>query len=73
MPDGGRVVIEWDQVLINEIPAHTVSPAVFPRDAAILSAAVYDAVNSIDGSYTPYFVDIEPTTRRPVRPTTSSA
>lgn len=53
------VVIEWDNILLNETVAHQVSPAVFPRDAAIMSAAVYDAVNSIDGSYTPYFVDIK--------------
>jgi membrane-associated phospholipid phosphatase len=53
------VVIEWDQVLLDETVANKVSPAVFPRDAAIMSAAVYDAVNSIDGSYTPYFVDIK--------------
>ena len=53
------VVIEWDKVLLGATVAHRVSPAVFPRDAAIMSAAVYDAVNSIDGSYTPYHVDIK--------------
>jgi membrane-associated phospholipid phosphatase len=53
------VVIEWDQVLISETLANKLSPAAFPRDAAIMSAAVFDAVNSIDGSYTPYLVDIK--------------
>jgi membrane-associated phospholipid phosphatase len=53
------VVIEWDNVLLGETLAHKISPAAFTRDAAIMSAAVYDAVNSIDGSYTPYHVEIK--------------
>src|SRR4029077_16082584 len=33
-------------------------PLYFSRDAAIVSAAVYDAVNDIDRSYTPFFAHV---------------
>src|SRR5262245_45501275 len=53
------VVLEWNQVLLNAVKANSVAPFVFSRDAAIVSAAVYDAVNSIDRSHTPLFADVK--------------
>jgi hypothetical protein len=47
------VVLEWDQALLDAAKANGVSPLSFTRDAAIVSAAAYDAVNDIDRSYTP--------------------
>jgi hypothetical protein len=53
------VVIEWNQLFLNTAKANHVSPVLITRDAAIVSAAVYDAVNDIDRSYTPYFADVK--------------
>ncbi|HEV3079236.1 MAG TPA: vanadium-dependent haloperoxidase [Gemmataceae bacterium] len=53
------VVIEWNQLFLNTARANRVSPVLITRDAAIVSAAVYDAVNDIDRSYTPYFADVK--------------
>src|SRR5262245_66394866 len=53
------VVLEWNQLLLNAAKANGVAPFVFSRDAAIVSAAVYDAVNGIDRSYTPLFADVQ--------------
>jgi hypothetical protein len=55
----GDVVLEWNQVLLNTIKANKVSPLFFTRDAAIVHAAIYDAVNDIDRSYTPLFADVK--------------
>src|SRR5262249_49651500 len=52
------VVLEWNQVLLNAAKANGVAPFVFSRDAAIVHAAVYDAVNAIDRSYTPLFANV---------------
>src|SRR5947209_8107014 len=48
------VVLEWNQVLLDTVKADRVLPVLVPRDLAIVSAAVYDAVNDIDRSYTPF-------------------
>jgi hypothetical protein len=53
------VVLEWNQLLLNTVKANGVLPFVFSRDAAIVHAAVYDAVNTIDQSYTPLFADVQ--------------
>src|SRR5690242_1077000 len=53
-----NVVIEWNQVLLDTIKADRVSPLFTGRDAAIVHAAIYDAVNDIDRSYTPFFADV---------------
>src|SRR5262245_43674213 len=51
------VVLQWNQVLLDTFKADRVLPLFFARDAAIVHAAVYDAVNDIDRSYTPFFAD----------------
>src|SRR5262249_59003601 len=53
------VVLAWNQLLLNAVKANGVAPFVFSRDAAIVSAAVYDAVNAIDRSHTPLFADVQ--------------
>jgi hypothetical protein len=59
-------VLEWNaialqvQVLDNALggPAQQAGPTRASRALAIVQAAVFDAVNSIDGSYTPYLVAV---------------
>src|SRR5207237_1877238 len=53
------VVLQWNQVFLDTAKANKVSAVLFTRDAAIVSAAVYDAVNDIDRSNTPYFADVQ--------------
>jgi membrane-associated phospholipid phosphatase len=52
------VVLRWDQLLLDTARANHVSPVAMTRYLAIESAALYDAVNDIDRSYTPYFADV---------------
>jgi len=49
--DSAEVVIEWNQILQTTIP--TAGPLA-PRYYAMLHIAMFDAVNSIDRTYTPY-------------------
>jgi membrane-associated phospholipid phosphatase len=53
------VVLEWNQVLLDTLKADHLLPLYLAREAAIVHAAVYDAVNAIDGSYTPLFADVQ--------------
>src|SRR5262245_30862612 len=53
------VVLEWNQVLLDTLKADRLLPLYFAREAAIVHAAVYDAVNAIDRSYTPLFAEVE--------------
>jgi hypothetical protein len=53
------VVLEWNQISLDTCKADRVLPVLVPRDLAIVSAAVYDAVNDIDRSYTPFFADVQ--------------
>jgi hypothetical protein len=53
------VILQWNRVLMGtiRIPGQQ-PPTIFPvRSFAMMHAAMFDAVNSIDGSYTPYFTD----------------
>ena len=52
------VVLEWNQVLLDTLKDDRLLPLYLARDAAIVHAAVYDAVNAIDRSYTPFFADV---------------
>jgi hypothetical protein len=72
---GTDVVLDWNSTLFNAIQANNIKlqqelangnfeaaielVALDPRNAAILHLAIYDAVNAIDRSYTPYFVNID--------------
>ena len=49
-------VTDWNQILVSALTATNTSPQNAGRIAAITQAAVFDAVNGIDGRYTPYFV-----------------
>jgi membrane-associated phospholipid phosphatase len=52
------MVLRWNDAMIAAVRTAGQVPPVAARSAAIVQAAVYEAVNSIDGSYTPYLVDI---------------
>ena len=48
------VVIDWNQVLVSALTATNTSPQNAGRIAAMTHAAIFDAVNGIDGRYEPY-------------------
>ena len=55
------VVLQWNRVLTETIrtPGAHPSATIFPvRSYAMMHAAMFDAVNSIDGTYTPYLTDV---------------
>ena len=54
-------VVQWNQTLLKIVRTHGAQPAtVHPtRSFAIMHAAIYDAVNSIDGTHQPYLVRLE--------------
>jgi membrane-associated phospholipid phosphatase len=54
-----NVVLQWNQVFLDTFKADAVLPLYFARDAAIVHSAIYDAVNDIDRSYTPFFADVK--------------
>ncbi len=55
-----NVVLQWNRVLQETIRTPGLHPpTIFPvRSFALMHAAMFDAVNSIDGSYTPYLTDV---------------
>jgi hypothetical protein len=53
----GDVVLQWNEVLLDAIRAERTPPPPAARNLAIMHIAIYDAVNSIDGSYQSYLVD----------------
>jgi hypothetical protein len=54
--NGHEVVIEWNQLLTANIPS---TAGLFgPRYYAMLHIAMFDAVNSIEGNYRRYHVDV---------------
>jgi hypothetical protein len=57
---GEDVVLQWNRVLQETIRTPGQHPAtIFPvRSFAIMHAAMFDAANSIDGSYTPYLTEV---------------
>ena len=57
---GENVVLQWNRVLQETIrtPGQQLA-TIFPvRSFAMMHAAMFDAINSIDGSYTPYLTDV---------------
>jgi hypothetical protein len=56
----GQPVIDWNQVLLSIVNTAGAQPAnIQPtRNFAILHAAIYDAVNSIDRTHEPYLISI---------------
>ena len=59
-PHEENVILQWNRVLTETIRtpgAHP--PTIFAwRSYAMMHAAMFDAVNSIDGRYTPYLTDV---------------
>jgi membrane-associated phospholipid phosphatase len=55
----GDVVLEWNQVLLDALKDDHILPLYLAREAAIVHAAIFDAVNAIDRSYTPFFADVK--------------
>ncbi len=62
-PPGENVVLQWNRVLQQTISTPGQHPpTIFPvRSFAMMHAAMFDAVNSIDGAYTPYITSIRAT------------
>src|SRR5437870_1425615 len=58
--ESGRSVVDWNQVLLSIVNTPGAQPAnVQPtRNFAILHAAIYDAVNSIDRTHEPYLISV---------------
>lgn len=54
------VVLQWNRVLLDTVRTPGQHPATIMqvRSYAIMHAAMFDAVNSIDGTYTPYLTDV---------------
>lgn len=54
------VILQWNRVLMETLLTPGQHPAtIMPvRSYAMMHAAMFDAVNSIDGTYTPYLTDV---------------
>src|SRR5215213_1213178 len=54
------VILQWNRVLTETVRTPGQQPAtIMPvRSFAIMHAAMFDAVNSIDGSHTPYLIEV---------------
>ncbi|HEV3260597.1 MAG TPA: vanadium-dependent haloperoxidase [Gemmataceae bacterium] len=59
------VVIEWNSLVLDAARATSADPLVLTRGLAMVHGAIYDAVNNIEQTNTPYLVD------HPVSPDTS--
>jgi membrane-associated phospholipid phosphatase len=59
-PPPGQPVIDWNQALLSIVNTPGAQPAnIQPtRNFAILHAAIYDAVNSIDRTHEPYLISV---------------
>ena len=55
-----EVVLRWNRVLVETLltPGQQPSTIVAGRSFAMVHAAIFDAVNSVDGSYKPYLTDV---------------
>ncbi len=59
-PPGENVVFQWNRVLQDTIrtPGQQPQTIFAHRSFAMMHGAMFDAVNSIDGSYTPYLTNV---------------
>ncbi len=59
-PPGEDVVLQWNRVLGQtlEIPGAHPPTVIAVRSFAMMHLAMFDAVNSIDGTYTPYLTEV---------------
>src|SRR5688500_12335084 len=62
-PISEDVILQWNRVLTETlaVPGQQPSTIVSARSYAMMHGAMFDAVNSIDGSYTPYLTDVQGT------------
>ncbi|MBA3713056.1 MAG: vanadium-dependent haloperoxidase [Pyrinomonadaceae bacterium] len=65
VPPGENVVLLWNRVLQETIrTSGQHPPTIFPvRSFALMHAAMFDAVNSIEGSHTPYLIEVHASRR----------
>src|SRR5260370_11701099 len=63
-------VIEWNRTLLVSLrTAESQPPTIHsPRSIAILHSSIFDAVNNIDGTYSPYLVRLSNVSRRASQP-----
>jgi membrane-associated phospholipid phosphatase len=63
-------VIEWNRTLLVIVRTPGAQPPTIhsTRSFAILHAAVYDAVNNIDGTFSPYFIRLPDVSRQASQP-----
>src|SRR2546422_8982084 len=68
-------VIQWNRNLLAIVRTPGAQPATIhpTRSFAILHAAIYDAVNAIDQTYTPYAVRFAGVSRRASQPAAAAA
>ena len=72
---GEDVVLRWNRVLTETIltPGQHPGSIAGARSYAMMHAAIFDAVNSIDGSYTPYLIDVPGTKHASIEAAASRA
>jgi membrane-associated phospholipid phosphatase len=51
---GADVVTDWNSLLLNAIRTESTSPPLAARNLAIMHAAMFEAVNAIEGGFNPY-------------------
>jgi membrane-associated phospholipid phosphatase len=57
---GTDVIVDWNAMLLNAIQAVETSPAIAARHQAMVHAAMFDAVNGIEGHYQPFLAQVHP-------------
>ncbi|WP_293133181.1 phosphatase PAP2 family protein [Microcoleus sp. bin38.metabat.b11b12b14.051] len=55
----GNPIRDWNTTMLDAIRTASTPPPLASRNMAMVSAAIYDAVNSISKKYTPYRVSID--------------
>ena len=55
---GGDVILEWNNLLLEAIRNESTSPPLAARNLAIVHAAIYEAVNAIEGMCEPYLISL---------------
>lgn len=59
-PASADEVTYWNQVALNAVQATSTPPPRAARALAMVQAAVYDAVNAVDGTHQPYMPGVSP-------------
>lgn len=71
--ENSDVILDWNSTLLNAIQTSGRFAPIAGRDLAIVHAAMYDAVNAIDQSYSPYLVTVEPSLAEGASPEAAAA